>query len=91
MSAKEFELIRYLAAHRGEVLSRETLLRDVPEIVYCETRHRGFILLEIDQEAVQANYVAVSTVQSHDYERILLKRLRATRDGPGELSDISAV
>lgn len=29
MSAKEFELIRYLAAHRGEVLSRETLLRDV--------------------------------------------------------------
>lgn len=82
----------YLAADpRVYNIAEETLLRDVPEIVYCETRHRGFILLEIDQEAVQANYVAVSTVQSHDYERILLKRLRATRDGPGELSDISAV
>lgn len=72
-------------------IAEETLMRDVPEIVYCETRHRGFILLEIDQEAVQANYVAVSTVRSRDYEKILLKRLRVTRDKPGELSDISAV
>ena len=29
MSAKEFELLRYLVAHRGEALSREVLLRDV--------------------------------------------------------------
>ncbi len=29
ISAKEFELLRYLVAHRGRVLSRETLLRDV--------------------------------------------------------------
>jgi DNA-binding response OmpR family regulator len=28
-SAKELELLRYLVAHRGEVLTRETLLRDV--------------------------------------------------------------
>ncbi|MGA7982943.1 MAG: response regulator transcription factor [Chromatiaceae bacterium] len=28
-SARELELLRYLVAHRGEVLSRETLLRDV--------------------------------------------------------------
>jgi DNA-binding response OmpR family regulator len=29
MSSKEFELLRYLVAHRGDVLSREVLLRDV--------------------------------------------------------------
>jgi len=29
ISAKEFELLRYLVARRGRVLSRETLLRDV--------------------------------------------------------------
>lgn len=82
----------YLAADpRVYNIAEETLLRDVPEIVYCETRHRGFILLEIDREAVQANYVAVSTVRSRDYEKIPLKRLRVTRNGPGELSDISAV
>ena len=29
LSAHEFELLRYLIAHRGEVVSREQLLRDV--------------------------------------------------------------
>jgi DNA-binding response OmpR family regulator len=29
MSAREFELLRYLIAHRNEVVSREQLLRDV--------------------------------------------------------------
>ena len=29
LSAREFELLRYLYAHRGEVVSREQLLRDV--------------------------------------------------------------
>jgi DNA-binding response OmpR family regulator len=29
LSAREFELLRYLIAHRGEVVSREQLLRDV--------------------------------------------------------------
>ena len=29
MSAREFELLAYLAEHRGEALSREVLLRDV--------------------------------------------------------------
>ncbi len=29
ISTKEFELLRYFVAHRGRVLSRETLLRDV--------------------------------------------------------------
>ena len=29
LSAREFELLRYLFAHRNEVVSREQLLRDV--------------------------------------------------------------
>ena len=29
LSAREFELLRYLVAHRNEVVSREQLLRDV--------------------------------------------------------------
>jgi DNA-binding response OmpR family regulator len=29
VSAREFELLRYFLAHRGEVVSREQLLRDV--------------------------------------------------------------
>jgi len=79
----------YLAADpRVYDIAEETLLRDVPEIVYCETRHRGFILLEITAEAVEADYRAVSTVRSRDYTSSSLKRLRVIREGPGELSDI---
>jgi alkaline phosphatase D len=79
----------YLAADpRVYDIAEETLLRDVPEIVYCETRHRGFILLEITAEAIEADYRAVSTVRSRDYTPSSLKRLRVTREGPGELSKL---
>lgn len=82
----------YLAADpRVYDIAEETLLRDVPEIVYCETRHRGFILLDITAEAVEADYRAVSTVRSRDYTSSSLKRLRVTREGPGELSDLVPV
>jgi len=82
----------YLAADpRVYDIAEETLLREVPEIVYCDTRHRGYILLEIDAEAVEAEYKAVSTVRSRDYTVSSLKRLRVTREGPGSLSDIVPV
>ncbi|MEP2830321.1 alkaline phosphatase D family protein [Parvibaculum sp.] len=82
----------YLAADpRVYDIAEETLLRDVPEIVYCETRHRGFILLEITAEAIEADYRAVSTVRSRDYTPSSLKRLRVTREGPGELSKLVPV
>lgn len=82
----------YLAADpRVYDIAEETLLRDVPEIAYCETRHRGFILLEVTAEAVEADYRAVSTVRSRDYTSSSLKRLRVTREGPGELSELVPV
>jgi alkaline phosphatase D len=67
------------------------LLRDVPEIVWCETRRRGYILLEVTADKINADYMAVSTVKSRDYEVIHLKRFEVTRDAPGALSAIKAV
>ena len=82
----------YLAADpRVYDIAEETLLREVPEIAYCETRHRGYILLEVDAEAVQADYIAVSTVFSKDYTASRLKRLRVTREAPGQLSGFEPV
>lgn len=82
----------YLAADpRIYDIAEETLLREVPEIAYCETRHRGYILLEVEAQAVQADYIAVSTVFSKDYTASRLKRLRVTREAPGQLSGFEPV
>jgi alkaline phosphatase D len=82
----------YLAADpRVFDIAEATLLRDVPEIVWCETRRRGYILLEVTADKINADYMAVSTVKSRDYDVIHLKRFEVTRDAPGSLSAIKAV
>lgn len=79
----------YLAADpRVYDIAEKTLLRDVPEIVYCETRHRGYILLEVEADKVSADYIAVSTVRSRDYEPIHLRRFEVTHEAPGALSPL---
>lgn len=72
-------------------IAEETLVREVPEISYCETRRRGYILLEVEAEVVHADYVAVSTVKSRDYSAARLRRFAVTREGPGLLSAIKTV
>lgn len=72
-------------------IAEETLLRDVPEIVYCETRRRGFIILEIEADAVHADYMAISTVKSRDYTTTRLRRFRVRQESAGHLSAIEPV
>ena len=82
----------YLAADpRVFDIAEETLLRDVPEITYCETRHRGYILLEVEADAVRADYMAVSTVRSPTYTTKRLRRFEVTREGAGALSAIKTI
>ncbi|MDO9127507.1 MAG: alkaline phosphatase D family protein, partial [Parvibaculum sp.] len=82
----------YIAADpRVYDIAEETLVREVPEIVYCETRHRGFIVLEIEADAVHADYMAVSTVRSREYTATRLRRFRVQRESEGLLSEIQVV
>ncbi|MDO8421432.1 MAG: alkaline phosphatase D family protein [Parvibaculum sp.] len=82
----------YLAADpRVFDIAEETLLRDVPEITYCETRRRGYILLEVTADKVHADYMAVSTVKSREYEVTRLRRFEVTQEAAGALSPIKTV
>lgn len=82
----------YLAADpRVFDIAEETLMREVPEITYCETRHRGYILLEVEADAVRADYMAVSTVRSQEYTAKRLRRFEVTREGAGGLSAIKPI
>lgn len=82
----------YLAADpRVYDIAEETLLRDCPEISYCETRKRGYILLEVTADKINADYIAVSTVRSRDYEVVRLRRFEITQEAPGALSPLKTI
>tara|TARA_R110000868_G_scaffold70819_7_gene208009 strand:- start:7418 stop:9286 length:1869 start_codon:yes stop_codon:yes gene_type:complete len=82
----------YLAADpRVYDIAEATLLRDCPEISYCETRRRGYILLEVTADKINADYIAVSTVRSRDYDVTRLRRFEVTQEAPGALSSIKTV
>lgn len=82
----------YLAADpRVYDIAEETLMREVPEIIYCEARHRGYILLEVEAERVSADYITVSTVRSNDYESIHLRRFEVTQEAAGALSALKTI
>ncbi|MES1990975.1 MAG: alkaline phosphatase D family protein [Pseudomonadota bacterium] len=72
-------------------IAEEVLLREVPEIHWCETRHRGFILLEIEATRVTADYMAVSTVKSRNYTVKRLRRFEVTQEGAGAISSLKEI
>ncbi|MDO8290488.1 MAG: alkaline phosphatase D family protein [Parvibaculum sp.] len=82
----------YLAADpRVYDIAEEVLQRDVPEIHWCDTRHRGFIVLEVTAESICADYMAVSTVKSRDYTVTRLRRFEVSQEGAGILSELKEV
>lgn len=79
----------YLAADpRVYDIAEEVLLRDVSEIHWCDTRHRGFIVLEVTAESIYADYMAVSNVRSRTYTVKRLRRFQVSQESPGVLSGL---
>ncbi len=49
------------------------------EIVWAESRYRGYIRLAIEHDGARADYVIVNTVESRDYESRTLKSMHIVR------------
>jgi len=56
---------------------------NVEEVFYCETRHRGWILLDVRATTATADYMTVSDVQSQNYDVGTAKRLKTEIGSPG--------
>jgi alkaline phosphatase D len=50
------------------------------EIVWVDGRHRGFIRLDITHDAVRADFVAVTDVESRDYKTRIVKTMDIEHD-----------
>ena len=57
-----------LAAHNGEV-------------VWTDNRHRGYVRIVLERDEGRADYVAVSTVLSHDYQVDTIRRMPLRKRG----------
>ncbi len=58
-----------------------------PDIAWANVRNRGFVLLSVTEEAIEAEYVGLSTITERDYEPMTLLKARAeTAPGRRELA-----
>jgi two-component system alkaline phosphatase synthesis response regulator PhoP len=74
LSTREFELLRYLLAHQGEVVSREQLLRDVwgyPQSVVTRTVDNYVLRLRAHLERQPRDPRYLLTVHGEGYQLIL--------------------
>lgn len=74
LSTREFELLRYLLAHRGEVVSREQLLRDVwgySQAVVTRTVDNYVLRLRAHLEPDPHNPRFIITVHGEGYQLFL--------------------
>jgi len=56
------------------------------EVVWTDNFHQGYVRLDLRRDAAQANFIAMSTILSPDYQPKLLRRFAiARRDGSLEL------
>ncbi|MDD4933397.1 MAG: alkaline phosphatase D family protein [Methylacidiphilaceae bacterium] len=50
-----------------------------PQIFFTERDHRGYVLLDLSEEAIEVSFYGISTVLEPNGERVLLKRVRIPR------------
>ena len=74
----------------GEALSRaldQAFIDHVPEVVWTDNMHQGYVRLELERERAEATYIAVDTVTSRAFRPFILKRFSILRqDGALALS-----
>lgn len=71
LSAKEFQLLRYLLEHRGETLSRDTLLHEVWEYAATPTTrtidvHVAWLRQKLEEDPKKPQWIL--TVHGHGYK-----------------------
>ncbi|MDZ7643023.1 MAG: alkaline phosphatase D family protein [Woeseiaceae bacterium] len=63
-------------------ISEQAMTGECRDVRWCDTRHRGFVLLDIDEGEVRADYISVDTVFARDYTSRTLARFAVDRANP---------
>lgn len=67
----------------------ELLAKTNEEVVFCDQRAKGFILLTLDRQRARADYIAVSTILAKPYEIRTIARFEVRADDRGRLRQLS--
>ncbi len=68
----------------GETLSRaldKAFADHVPEVVWTDNMHQGYVRLDLRREAAEATFIAVDTIASRDYRAFIVNRVGISRSG----------
>jgi len=66
----------------GEVLSRAldmAFADHIPEVVWTDNLHQGYVRLDLGREAAEATFIAVDTVTSRDFRPFIVNRFGIVR------------
>jgi alkaline phosphatase D len=66
----------------GEVLSRTldmAFADHIPEVVWTDNLHQGYVRLDLEREAAEATFIAVDTVTSRDFRPFIVNRFGIVR------------
>ena len=70
----------------GPELSRaldRAFAEHVPEVVWTDNMHQGYVRLELERDHAEASFIAVDTVMERDFRTSTVKRFRIERRGAG--------
>ena len=74
----------FLESGFGEELSRKldrAFADHIPEVVWTDNMHQGYVRLELTKTEAQASFIAVDTVLTRDYRSFILNRMSIVRKG----------
>lgn len=55
----------------------------VPEVVWTDNMHQGYVRLDLRRDAAEATFVAVDTIRSKAFRPYIVNRIAIVRDGDG--------
>lgn len=70
----------------GDALSRaldQAFADHIPEVVWTDNMHQGYVRIELQREAAEATFIAVDTISSRAFRPFIVNRFAIRRDGEG--------
>ncbi|QSR89387.1 alkaline phosphatase D family protein [Methylacidiphilum caldifontis] len=63
-----------ISSPAGKIADKEELLKQNPHVIFTDTDHRGYVLLDISSEGIDVCFYGLDTVLNPEAQRILLKK-----------------
>ncbi|ACD82671.1 alkaline phosphatase D family protein [Candidatus Methylacidiphilum infernorum] len=68
-----------ISSPAGKIEGKEELLKQNPHVLFTDTDHRGYVLLDIGPEGMDIFFYGMTTVLSREAQRVLLKKIHIPR------------